>query len=110
MQAIARASMGERPFSDEVSDLLRESLGDWRAEIVVPDLSDIALRASFYAERGFDPDIARQTGGRPLEQSLGFRNFQTAGCADRDKGGGPSLPPVPERSPCFTVKSRIFTI
>lgn len=42
-------------FSDNLSDLLRSHLGDWRDPIVLPEnITDIAVRTGFYDERGFD--------------------------------------------------------
>lgn len=105
MQAIARASMGTRPFSDEVSDLLRESLGDWRADIVIPDLSDIALRASFYAERGFDPDLTDMP-APAFEQSLELSGIFRPRAVLIEIIGEPVPPADPETESMFARSNR----
>lgn len=46
-------------FADNVSDLIRKNLGDWRDEIKWPQeiFEDISARSAFYEERGFNPAL-----------------------------------------------------
>ncbi|HED13289.1 MAG TPA: hypothetical protein ENI62_06495, partial [Gammaproteobacteria bacterium] len=56
LQNIGHALQTLPTYSDELSELLRENLGDWRAEIVWPKniFSDAIARTEFYAHQGLD--------------------------------------------------------
>ena len=59
LQGVSQFATGRHPFSDEVSGYLRDRLGDWRRPIAWADtgLDDIAVRAAFYADQGFDTEL-----------------------------------------------------
>lgn len=59
LQGIGRALKVLPAFDDQLSELLRSDLGDWRDQITFPDRisDDIVLRTDFYTEQGFDPNL-----------------------------------------------------
>jgi hypothetical protein len=59
LQGIGGALNMLPPFGDELSTGLRSSLGDWRDRITFPPaiFEDLAARAAFYVDRGFDPAL-----------------------------------------------------
>lgn len=61
LQRIGLSLREHRPFDDDLSALLRGSLGDWRGAITLPEnvIDDAWARTEFYAERGFDPRLTR---------------------------------------------------
>ena len=59
LQKIGEVIGRQATFSEAVAVPVRERLGDWRESVTWPDeiWRDLAARADFYAERGFDADL-----------------------------------------------------
>ena len=56
-QKIGRVIANHAPFSEKVNNILRSSLGDWRANINWPTTitTDLTARSKFYIDLGFKP-------------------------------------------------------
>lgn len=58
LSALSRAAGGLRPYSPSTTSLLREELGDWRADLALEiDILDPARRRDLYIDRGYDAGL-----------------------------------------------------
>ena len=81
-------------FDSSVSERLRDSLGDWRAAITWPEntWTDFGARADFYADLGFNGDLADMPASA-FREATAVAGIRT-GPPSLAKTYGPPIPPV----------------
>ncbi|MFE8644116.1 Swt1 family HEPN domain-containing protein [Sphingomonas sp. NCPPB 2930] len=73
---IGRGIQQRRPFDEALSSSLRTTLGDWREDLTQSvALADPVLRADFYRDRGFDPEVVNFP-AMAFEEGLQIAGFQ----------------------------------